>query len=99
MEKENNKTREKDIEQYLTRQVGKAGGMAVKQYNPWLVGMPDRLVLMPDGRAYFVELKAEGKKPRATQILVHRRLEKLGFPVRVIDSKEGVDKFMEGIAE
>ena len=56
--------REKDIEKKLSLMVKKAGGIAVKFVSPSFDGMPDRLVLLPDGVIAFVELKAPGK-PRA----------------------------------
>jgi hypothetical protein len=39
----------------------------------------------------FCELKAPGKKPTDGQLREHERLRALGFVVRVIDTKEGVD--------
>jgi hypothetical protein len=56
--------REKDIESYLRDQVKKIKGIAYKFESPGNSGVPDRLVLLPDGKIYFVELKAPGKKPR-----------------------------------
>lgn len=55
--------REKDIEKKLSLMVKKAGGIAVKFVSPSFDGMPDRLVLLPDGVIAFVELKAPGKSP------------------------------------
>ena len=52
---------EKQIENKLTLMVKKAGGIAVKFVSPSLAGIPDRLVLLPDGVIAFVELKAPGK--------------------------------------
>lgn len=90
---------EKDIETYLGKRVKSANGMTIKIFPMGNNGLPDRLVLMPYGRAYFVELKDTGKKPRPLQVRVHRALRELGFTVRVIDSKEGVDEFIESIME
>jgi hypothetical protein len=86
--------RERDIEEYLRSQVKKAGGKAYKFVSPGNDGVPDRLVLFPGGRVYFVELKAPGKKPRPLQIKQMRDIAALGCDVRVIDSKEGVDAFV-----
>ena len=82
--------REKDIERMLIDAVRKAGGIAPKLVCPGLDGMPDRLVLMPGGRAGFVELKAPGKTPRPLQRRRIRELKELGFTVCVADSAEGV---------
>lgn len=86
--------RERDIEEYLRNQVKKAGGKAYKFVSPGNDGVPDRLVLFPGGRVYFVELKAPGKKPRPLQIKQMRDIASFGCNVRVIDSKEGVDAFI-----
>lgn len=89
--------RERDIEKYLTDQVRKAGGRAYKFVSPGNAGVPDRLVLFPGGQASFVELKAPGKKPTPLQVASGRKIEKLGFPVLVIDSKEAVNRFIQEI--
>lgn len=81
---------EKTIENKLTLAVKKAGGIAVKFVSPSFAGMPDRLVLLPDGVIAFVELKAPSKKPRPLQEARHRLLRRLGFKVYVIDSEEQI---------
>ena len=81
---------EKTIENKLTLAVKKAGGIAVKFVSPSFAGMPDRLVLLPDGVIAFAELKAPGKKPRPLQEARHRLLRRLGFQVYVIDSEEQI---------
>lgn len=55
--------REKVIEQKLTREVKRAGGICPKFVSPGFAGMPGRLILFPDGMIAFAELKAPGKKP------------------------------------
>ena len=81
---------EKQIENKLTQMVKKHGGIAVKFVSPSFAGMPDRLVLLPDGIIAFVELKAPGKKPRPLQIARHRLLRSLGFQLYVIDGVEQI---------
>lgn len=85
--------RENKIERYLRIEVRKAKGQCMKIKA--LRGWPDRLVLMPGAAMCFVEMKATGKKARATQVRVHAKLFGLGFPVLIIDSKLGVDFFMQ----
>ncbi|MBQ8195427.1 MAG: VRR-NUC domain-containing protein, partial [Oscillospiraceae bacterium] len=51
----------------LTKAVKDMGGLAPKFVSPGFDGVPDRLVLLPEGRLAFVELKAEGKKLRPLQ--------------------------------
>ena len=76
---------EKQIENKLTTAVKKAGVIAPKLVCPGFAGMPDRLILLPDGHVGFAELKAPGKKPRPLQLARHRLLRELGFKVYVID--------------
>ena len=81
---------EKNIENKLTTAVEKAGGIAPKFVSPSFTGMPDRLVLLPDGVFAFVELKAPGESPRPLQKARHRKLRSLGFKVYVIDGIDGI---------
>ena len=81
---------EKTIETKLTMAVKKAGGIAVKFVSPSFAGMPDRLILLPDGVIAFAELKAPGKRPCPLQEARHRLLRLLGFRVYVIDSAEQI---------
>lgn len=88
---------EKQIENKLTRSVKKAGGIALKLVSPGFAGIPDRLVLLPDGMCAFVELKAPGKHTRPLQTVRHRMLQKLGFKVYVIDSVEQIEGVINDI--
>ena len=76
--------REKYVEQQLRQQVLRCGGLCEK-WNSGTSGWPDRIVLMPDGKIGFVELKAPGKKARVLQEHRHEQLRKLGFKVFVVD--------------
>lgn len=87
--------REKIIEEYLRERVKAAGGRAYKFVSPGNVGVPDRIVLLPEGKVAFVELKAPGKKPTKIQLAQHQKIRLLGFRVFVLDSKEGVDRSIE----
>lgn len=87
---------ERKIEKYLCDKVKQHGGYAMKITSPGMSGVPDRLVLI-DGQARFVELKAPNGKASARQLAVHRKLERLGFPVRIINSREQVDAFLEEV--
>lgn len=59
--------------------------------------MPDRIVLLPQGRIIFIELKAPGKKPRPIQKYRIKELKALGFRVEIIDSIEGINNIIEEI--
>ena len=86
--------REKQIEQKLTLMVKAAGGIAPKLVSPGYAGMPDRLVLLPNGVIAFAELKAPGMKPRALQVARHEMLRRLGFKVYVIDGTEQIGEML-----
>ncbi|CUX71536.1 VRR-NUC domain-containing protein [Enterocloster clostridioformis] len=77
--------------------VKKMGGMAVKFVSPGLDGVPDRIVLLPNKKMAFVEVKAPGKKLRPLQEKRRRQLEALGFPVYVIDGAEQIGGVLDEI--
>jgi len=88
---------EKTIERQLREKVKKLGGMAIKITSPSFTGLPDRMILMPEGQIYFIETKSTGDKPRKRQLYVHKQLRNLGFEVFVIDSQKELDEFYETI--
>ncbi len=88
---------EKLIEKKLREGVRALGGIALKFTSPYHRGIPDRIVLMPGGRIYFVELKSTGKKPTLLQEKAMDELRGLGFDVRVIDNQEPLNNFMYDI--
>ena len=89
--------REKSIEQKLTLMVKERGGICPKFVSPGFDGLPDRIVLLPDGHMAFVEVKAPGKKPRPLQVARHKLLTRLGFKVYVLDSEEQIGGILDEI--
>lgn len=86
---------EKDIETYLRDRVKKLGGIAYKFVSPGNDGVPDRLIVMPGGRIFFVELKAPGRKSTALQQMQQQRLAALNCVVYAdVDSREKVDAIL-----
>ncbi len=81
---------EKSTERKLVQAVKMMGGLAPKFVSPGLDGVPDRIVLLPGGKAAFVELKSDGKKMRPLQVRRKRQLEALGFSVYCIDNPEQI---------
>ena len=78
--------RESQLEQKLVSHITKLGGIAYKFSSPNRRSVPDRLCVMPNGRAFFVELKTKGKTPTALQQHEHETLRALGHTVLVIDN-------------
>lgn len=79
-------TSEKVFERTLSKYVNDKGGIAVKLLSQFVNGLPDRMYLLPGGRALFVEFKSTGKKPTRIQEHIIGRIRKLGFTVLVVDS-------------
>lgn len=91
--------REKHIEQKLVKAVKDKGGIAPKFTSPGFDGMPDRIILLPNGRMGFVETKAPSKKPRPLQEARHNLLRRLGFKVYVVDGMEQIGSVLDEIGE
>lgn len=88
--------REKYIEQKLVWEVKKRGGLCEK-WNSGSSGWPDRIVLLPDGKIGFVEVKAPGEKPRKLQLHRHDQLQALGFKVFVLDDAGQIGGIIDDI--
>ena len=89
--------KEREIEGKLRDAVKAMGGVCWKFTSPGTAGVPDRIILMPNGRIAFVDTKAPGEKPRALQLSRHRLLRRLGFKVYVLDGKEDIRKIVEEV--
>lgn len=89
--------REKTVENKLRHQVVQNGGLCLKFISPSLDGVPDRIILLPNGKLAFAELKAPGKKLRPLQKTRKRQLESLGFRVYVIDNTEIIGGVLDEI--
>lgn len=88
---------EKLLEKTLREKIKALGGIALKFHCLSFTGFPDRVVLLPFGKIYFVELKSEGKKPTKIQLAVHKILQDLGFSVWVVDTKGVLFNFLVSI--
>ena len=88
------KDSEKTLERALVGKIRQLGGLCLKLQGNMYAGMPDRLILLPGGKAIFVELKSEGIKPRKLQLIRHEELRALGFEVFVIDTHEKLTQFL-----
>lgn len=88
---------EKDLENKFRIAVKRAGGKAYKFVSPGNSGVPDRLVILPGGKAGFVELKQEGKKPTGLQRKqIHDLLGK-GHYANVLDRESDIQKVIDQI--
>lgn len=89
--------REKMIEAWLRHRVEERGGVCMKFISPGNDGVPDRVVIMPEGRVYFVELKTNAGKLSKIQWFQLKRLIDLGQICSVIYGKEGVKAFLRDL--
>jgi hypothetical protein len=81
---------EKLVDRKLGEAVKQLNGLYIKLSTLHLLGLPDRLCLLPGGRIFFAEIKTTGKNPTTLQRLMLRRIEDLGFRVYVIDKSEQI---------
>ena len=88
---------EKEVEKKLVRKVRMMCGQAWKFVSPGTAGVPDRIVLLPDGRMAFVEVKRPGEKMRPLQLRRKRQIEELGFKVYCLDDPEKVEEVLNEI--
>lgn len=88
-------TRETTLERRFVAEIRKRGGLAIKMTN--MNGIPDRLVILPEGRIVFVELKTDRGRTSKIQRHVITLLTNLGCDVRVLYGRSDIDEFLEEI--
>ncbi|GEO27043.1 nuclease [Alicyclobacillus acidoterrestris] len=86
--------RESSLERRLVREVERIGGKAPKWVSPGNRGVPDRIVILPEGQTVYVEMKAPGKQLDPLQVRWAKILKRMGHRVYKIDSDEGIDQFI-----
>ena len=87
--------RESEIEQYLVWHVEMAGGLAYKFASPNQRGVADRIVCLPDGSTWFVELKAPRGRLSELQKMFAAEMKVLKQNYVCLWSKEMVDKWIK----
>lgn len=89
--------REKEIERKLVETVKAINGLALKFISPGFNGVPDRMILLQNGKMAFAEIKAPGEKMRPLQVRRKSQLERLGFSVYCVDDIEQIDNILKEI--
>ena len=89
--------KESSIEAHLVREVKRHGGLCYKFVSPGNPGVPDRLVIVPDGRTIFVELKTEVGRLAKLQRWQRSEMEKRGADVRVLYGLDAVKEFLREV--
>lgn len=77
---------EKSIEAAVCLYARSKGVLAYKFTSPARSAVPDRLMIAPGGRVFFVELKRTGAKATPAQLREHETLRAHGATVFVIDN-------------
>ena len=86
--------RESEVEQYLVWHVARMGGVAYKFKSVNHRGVSDRIVCLPDGQTWFVELKTKGGRLAPLQRLFAQDMERLGQRYACLWTKEQVDAWV-----
>lgn len=89
--------RERDIEEWMRKKIEQLGGVFMKWVSPGNDGVPDRVVILPGGAVYFIELKRDGERPRKLQKWQQDRLRKLGCDVRTVEGMKEARQFIEEV--
>ena len=89
--------RESTIEHRLVTETQKRGGIALKFVSPGIDGVPDRLVLLPDRKFAFVEVKALGKTLRPLQVRRIEQLRALGYLAYCLDQADQIGGILDEI--
>lgn len=85
---------ESQLETYFHKRVRYAlGGMSMK-IAPTMAGIPDRLVLLPEGRVFLVELKTETGRLSPIQEAWHAKAGLLRAPLVVLYGKAAIDEWI-----
>lgn len=86
---------EKDIEDWLNKQVERMGGLAYKFTSPGNPGVPDRIYILPNGRVWFVELKQQLGRVAGIQKWQRQRLQEMGCNYRLVKGMDDAKKYVE----
>ena len=88
---------EKEIEQYLCKRVKALGGYAYKFRSITQVGVADRIVCLPNGQCWFLELKKPGGRLSALQRIFAEEMEHTQQHYACLWSKEGIDEWLKNL--
>ena len=85
---------ERDVESYLITCAHRRGWGCEKFDPGHNNGMPDRIILLPHGLCWWVELKTKGGRLRPLQKYTHNILRNMGQRVAVVWTKEQADELV-----
>lgn len=88
---------ESEIERRMTAMITRLGGLSYKFASPNNPGVPDRIVITPEGRIIFVELKTLTGRLSPIQERQIKCLRSLRQDVRVVYGWEEAQAFVEEV--
>lgn len=89
--------RESQIEAKLVKMVREHGGLCYKFVSPNNPGVPDRIVITPEGRTIYVELKTEIGRLANIQKWQLEEMRRRGADVRVLKGLDQVKEFVREV--
>ena len=91
--------RESTIEKYLVAKVKALGGRAYKFTSPAHRGVADRVVCLPDGSTWFVEVKAENGRLSELQKIFQSDMARMKQKYACLWSREHVDEWLKEVTK
>ena len=88
---------EKEIERRMVQMVKQRGGLCYKFVSPSNPGVPDRIIITPDGKIIFVEIKTEIGRLSKLQTWQRSEMQKRGADVRVAYGWPAVKALVEEV--
>lgn len=85
--------KESEIEDYLVWTVERMGGRAYKFVSPAQRGVADRIVCLPNGQTWFIELKTKRGRLSPLQQMFAAEMERLNQKHAVLWNKEEIDRW------
>lgn len=92
-------SKENRVEQRLIDGVKALGGITFKFVSPGRAGVPDRVVILPDGAVHFVELKARGGRASALQQRMLAKLRRMDVTALVLTGIDEVERYLDNLRE
>lgn len=86
--------KESQIEKYMVCKVKEHGGLCLKFMSPGHPGVPDRIVITPNGKTIYVELKTKVGRMSDIQKWQITEMQKRGVDVRVLYGMDDVKEFL-----
>lgn len=90
---------EKQIETKVNDYAKTLGVLVYKFSSPARAAVPDRLMIAPSGRIWFIEFKRTGEKPTPAQDREHARLRQQNVAVFVVDDVEQGKRIVDRMVE